>query len=372
MRNRLALLIAGALALLLGACNTQTQAPGGGEAQKSKVTVSVAFPQRDLAPQGLSPQGVPRSAESAEVKVYDSQNQVVNTVTLTRDNPGAIIVLENGNYTFEVSVKNANGTEVAWKKEVHDIQSDTYLLLVPKAILGEAWLSHNAFVLNPGETMNLRLWVVEPEGSEPNYFPLDDYEVTYAVGTCSAQDCSDFAPTTAATIVSEQKTGVKIAANNVSQNTTIYVRATVTGLGPRPSPGADPQITTLVRYSQAITVAASPSSGVGVALDLNPPWVYLDSDSPSYGAQVPLNQPVTFSGGAQDNETGIREVKVYVNSEELTNVQITPTYSQGNVNYQVDWQFSFTPTTPGRYDIDIVAFDNAGNSYRPYTYAQAQ
>ena len=32
MRNRLALLIAGALALLLGACNTQTQAPGGGEA----------------------------------------------------------------------------------------------------------------------------------------------------------------------------------------------------------------------------------------------------------------------------------------------------------------------------------------------------
>lgn len=48
MRNRLALLIAGALALLLGACNTQTQAPGGGEAQKSKVTVSVAFPQRTL------------------------------------------------------------------------------------------------------------------------------------------------------------------------------------------------------------------------------------------------------------------------------------------------------------------------------------
>ena len=68
MRNRLALLIAGALALLLGACNTQTQAPGGGEAQKSKVTVSVAFPQRDLAPQGLSPQGVPRRSTTARIR----------------------------------------------------------------------------------------------------------------------------------------------------------------------------------------------------------------------------------------------------------------------------------------------------------------
>lgn len=368
MRNRLVLLAAGALALLLGACNTQT--PGGGEAQKSKVTVSVAFPQRNPSTQGLSPQGVPGSAESAEVKIYDSQNQVVNAVTLNRSNREATLLLENGNYTFEVSVKNWYGTEVAWKKEAREIQSDTYLLLVPQAILGDAWLSHDVFVLNPGDTLNLRLWVTDPSGYTES-FPLDDYEVTYEVGTCTAQDCSDFAPTTAASVISAQKTGVKIAANNVSQNTDIYVRATVTGLSPRPSPEADPQPTALVRYSQPITIRVS-GSVIGVALDLNPPWAYPDSNSPAYGAQVPLNQPVTFSGWASDGETGIREVKVYVNSEELTNVQITPTNSQGNVNYEVNWQFSFTPTTPGRYDIDIVAFDNAGNSYRYYTYVQAQ
>jgi len=91
MRKRWVWLAAGVLAFLLGACNTQTQVPGGGEAQKSKVTVSVAFPSNPST-QGLSPQGVPLSAQSAEVKVYDSQNQVAATLTLTRSNPTGILI----------------------------------------------------------------------------------------------------------------------------------------------------------------------------------------------------------------------------------------------------------------------------------------
>ncbi len=217
--------------------------------------------------------------------------------------------------------------------------------------------------------MNLRLWVVEPgvpTGSSDGSFPLEDYQVSYAVGTCSQADCSDFTPSTAATIVSEQKTGVKIAANNVTQNTTIYVRATVSGLGPRPSPSSDPQPTTLVRYSQPITISTTPGSNVGVGMDFNPPYISLSSSSPTYGAQVPVGQAVTFSGNAYDFETGIQKVVAYVNSEEVLNLTVSsPTYS-------VPWDFSFTPSSPGRYDVDIVAFDNAGNSYRYYTYVQAR
>jgi hypothetical protein len=271
-----------------------------------------------------------------------------------------------GTYTFEVSVRNYNGEEVAWKKESHDIQADTTLRFVPKAILGDAWLSHSISGLSPGQSANLRLWVVEPGGYSGDYFPLEDYEVTYAVGTCTQTDCSDFTPTTAATIVSQQKTGVKIAANNVSQDTVIYVQATVSGLGPRPNPNADPQPITLVRYSQPITITTTPSSNVGVVMDLDPPFISIDNTSPQYGAQVPVGQPVTFSGFASDVGTGIKKVVAYVNSEEV--YSLPPSSPTSSVN----WNFSFIPTTPGRYDVDIVAFDNAGNSYRRYTYVEAR
>jgi hypothetical protein len=60
-------------------------------------------------------------------------------------------------------------------------------------------------------------------------------------------------------------------------------------------------------------------------------------------------------------------VVAYVNSEEV--YSYTPSSSP---TYYVNWSFSFTPTTPGRYDVDIVAFDNAGNSHRRYTYVEAR
>jgi len=105
MPKRLAFLMTGALALLLGACNT-TQAPRGSGEAKSKVTMSVAFPNRSASGQGLSPQGVPGSASQAIVTVYNDQNQVAATATLTRYNPTATLFLANGSYTFEVSVRN--------------------------------------------------------------------------------------------------------------------------------------------------------------------------------------------------------------------------------------------------------------------------
>lgn len=368
MPKRLAFLVTGALALLLGACNT-TQAPGGSGEAKSKVTVSVAFPNRSASGQGLSPQGVPGSAEQAVVTVYNDQNQVAATATLTRYNPTDTLFLANGSYTFEVSVRNYSNLEVAWKKESHNIQADTTLRFVPTAIVGDAWLSQSVLGLSPGQSANLRLWVVEPGVSgysSDGLFPLEDYEVTYAVGTCTQADCSDFTPTTAATIVSQQKTGVKIAANNVSQDTVIYVRATVSGLGPRPNPNADPQPITLTRYSQPITITTTPSSNLGVEMDFNPPFISISNTSPQYGAQVPVGQPVTFSGSASDGETGIKKVVAYVNSEEV--YSHTPSSPTSFVN----WNFSFTPTTPGRYDVDIVAFDNAGNSRRYNTYVEAR
>ena len=368
MPKRMAFLMAGALALLLGACNT-TQAPGDSGEAKSKVTVSVAFPNRSASGQGLSPQGVPSSASQAIVTVYNDQNQPVTTATLTRDNPTTTLLLANGSYTFEVSVRNYSNTEVAWKKESHEIQADTTLLFVPTAILGDAWLSQSVLGLSPGESTNLRLWVVEPGvpvGSSDGSFPLDDYTVTYDVGTCAQTNCSDFTPTTVATIVSQQKTGVQIAANNVSEDTVIYVRATVSGLGPRSNPSDEPQPTTLVRYSQPITITTTPSSNVGVVMDLNPPSIFINDTSPQSGAQVPVNQAVTFSGSASDFETGVKKVVAYVNSVEV--YSLTPSSSTSYVS----WNFSFTPTTPGRYDVDIVAFDNAGNSYRYYTYVVAQ
>ncbi|WP_448377643.1 hypothetical protein, partial [Fervidobacterium sp.] len=330
MQKRLVFLMAGALALLLGACNT-TQAPGDSGAAKSKVTVSVAFPSRSASGQGLSPQGVPWSATQATVTVYNDQNQAVTTATLTWDNPTTTLLLANGSYTFEVSVRNYNDVEVAWKKESHNIQADTTLRFVPTAILGDAWLSQSVLGLSPGESTNLRLWVVEP-GVLPGYsdgsFPLDDYTVTYDVGTCTQTDCSDFTPTTAATIVSSQKTGVKIAANNVSEDTVIYVRATVSGLGPRPNSNADPQPITLVRYSQPITITTTPSSNVDVRMDFNPPSIAISNTSPQSGAQVPVGQPVTFSGSAYDGsayneETGIKKVVAYVNSEEVYSLPLS-------------------------------------------------
>jgi hypothetical protein len=366
MPKRLAFLMTGTLALLLGACNT-TQAPGGSGEAKSKVTVSVAFPNRSASGQGLSPQGVPWGASQAIVTVYNDQNQVAATATLTWSNPTATLFLANGSYTFEVSVRNYNGVEIAWKKESQDIQADTTLRFVPKAILGDAWLSHSISGLNPGKSANLRLFVVEPgvpSGYSDGSFPLEDYEVTYAVGTCTQTDCSDFTPTTAATIVSQQKTGVKIAANNVSQDTVIYVQATVSGLGPRPNSNADPQPITLVRHSQPIAITTTPSSDVDLEMDFNPP--YISIYSPQDGAQVPVGQPVTFSGFAGDWETGIKKVVAYVNSEEVYSFTPPPP------TFWVNWDFSFTPTTSGRYDVDIVAFDNAGNSRRVYTYVKAQ
>ena len=81
---------------------------------------------------------------------------------------------------------------------------------------------------------------------------------------------------------------------------------------------------------------------------------------------MPVGQPVTFSGTASDGETGIKKVVAYVNSQEVYNLTLSSPTSP------VNWNFSFTPTTPGRYDVDIVAFDNAGNSYRLYTYVEAR
>ncbi|ALJ90173.1 hypothetical protein TO73_0310 [Thermus aquaticus Y51MC23] len=81
---------------------------------------------------------------------------------------------------------------------------------------------------------------------------------------------------------------------------------------------------------------------------------------------MPVGQPVTFSGSAGDGETGIKKVVAYVNSEEVYS------YTPSSPTSYVNWNFSFTPTTPGRYDVDIVAFDNAGNSRRYYTYVEAR
>jgi len=298
--------------------------------------------------------------------VYNNQNQVAANATLTSSNPTTTLFLANGSYTFEVSVLNNSNVEVAWKKESHNIQADTTLFFAPKAIVGDAWLSHNVSSLSPGQSANLRLWVVEPGvtlGHSDGSFPLEDYEVTYEVGTCTQADCSDFTPTTAATIVSQQKTGVQIAANNVSQNTAIRVRATVSGLGSRLNSNVDPQTITLVRYSQPITITPN---NVGVVMDLNPPTISISNTSPQYGAQVPVGQPVTFSGTASDVGTGIKKVAAYVNSQEV--YSLIPSSPTSPVN----WSFSFTPTTPGRYDVDIVAFDNAGNSHRYYTRVEAR
>ncbi|WP_243031064.1 Ig-like domain-containing protein [Thermus altitudinis] len=362
MKKTLALMMAGALALLLGACDTQTT---GGDTGKSSVTVSVAFPQRQVSGSGLTPQGVPWSAEEADVKVYNEQGILVESATLTRQNPTGSFILENGTYNFEVSVWNyQRQNEVAWGRETHTITRSTNLLLKPKTILGDAWLSFSGNgILSPGEELNLRLWVVEPGipvGSSNGSFPLDDYEVSYQIGTCTQSNCSDFTPSTAATIEAQSKIGVRIKAGQVQQNTSVRVKAVVSGLGSNHQP------TTLTRFSPPIQLLVS-GSGVGVTLDFNPPWVWLSTPSPSYGASVPVGQAVTFSGSASDGETQVTYLKVYVNSSEIP-VNLTPALPASSTTFT----FTFTPTTPGQYDIDIVAFDGAGNSRRFYTHVNAQ
>lgn len=366
MRKNLAFMVAGALALVLGACNTQTPS---GDTGKSTVTVSVAFPQRQASGSGLTPQGVPWSAAEADVKVYNGQGNLVESATLTRQNPTASFILENGTYTFEVSVwsqlwennQPQRWNEVAWGRETHTITQHTNLLLKPKAILGDAWLSFSGNgIISPGEELNLRLWVMEPGGYADWSFPLDDYEVSYEIGTCTQSDCSDFTPSTAATIEAQSKTGVRIKAGQVQQNTSVRVKAVVSGLG------SDHQPTTLTRFSPPIQILVSGSS-VGVTLDFAPPWVWLDTSSPSAGASVPVGQAVTFSGNASDWGTQVTNLKVYLNSSEIP-VNLSPALPADFTTFT----FTFTPATPGRYDIDIVAFDGAGNSYRLYTYVQAQ
>ncbi|UZX16300.1 Ig-like domain-containing protein [Thermus sp. PS18] len=359
-------MVSGALALILGACNTQNTS---GDTGKSTVTVSVAFPQRQVSGSGLTPQGVPWSAAEADVKVYNNQGNLVKSATLTWQDPTASFILENGTYTFEVSVwsqqlvnnEPQRWKEVAWGQETHTITQNTNLPLKPKAILGNAWLSFSGNgIISPGEELNLRLLVVEPGGYSGDYFPLDDYNVNYEIGTCTQSDCSDFTPSNAATIEAQSKTGVRIKAGQVQQNTTIYVKAEVSGLG------SDHQDTTLTRYSPPIQIPVS-GNGVGIELDFNPPGVWLYNTSPSPGATVPVGQPVTFSGSASDGETQVKDLKVYVNSKEFPVTLSLPLPASS-----ITFTFTFTPPTPGRYDIDIVAFDGAGNSYRYYTYVQAQ
>lgn len=225
----------------------------------------------------------------------------------------------------------------------------------------DAWLSHNlSGPLLPNEEVHIRLRVIEPAGtvaSSDEKFPLDDFDVAYSLGTCSSPSCTDFTPTSAASIVSSSKTGVLVKANPVSQDTAVYVRAQVSGLG------ADHNPTNLARFT-SFTIPAS--SNVGINLDFAPPQITLDNP-PTYGTTVPINQALSLSGTVSDTGGRVREIKVYVNSTE-----ITPTVNPALPASSATFSFSFTPTKPGHYDIDIVAIDEAGNSYRYYTYVQAQ
>lgn len=351
------------IAPLLGACSTQ--APVGSEAG-SKVTVSVAFPQRQSAPGSITPQGVPASAERATVTIYNQQGQLVNSLNLTRHNSSGSLLLANGSYDFEVSVQSHQGIEVAWARQSHTITMSTTIFLKPKAMLGQAGFLHiPSSILGRGESRNLLLYVLEPglEEVDPSLlpyhafvFPLEDYEVDYTIGSCAQPDCSDFTPSNAATIVASSKMGVRIKAGQVQESQTIRVRAVVSGLGTNRQP------ISLVRFSQPIEIVNE--NNVGVTLDMIPPWVWIWS---RMGNRVNVGQTAYFEGYASDDETLLRNLKVFVNHQEV-NPSVNTYLPAPNASFT----FSFTPDQPGRYDIEIVAFDEAGNSYRYTTYLDAQ
>lgn len=353
MKRRKFLLL-GFFLLALASCSQQSNVDTG---SRSTVTLTIQFPQPSAQSTGLTPLGVPRSASEATVNIYNAQNVRVATRTLTPSQSSTTINLLNGSYAFETSVKRSGGTEIAWSKENYTISSNTVISLKPKAILGEAWLSHSLNgPLSPNEEVNIRLWVVEPgetQGNSDGSFPIEDYEVTYALGTCSTPSCTDFTPSSAATIVRQTKTGVAVKANTVSQDTTVYVRARVTGLGTNRQP------TALDRYT-SFTIPAN--SNVGINLDFVPPQVTLNAPS-----SLTVGQVANFSGTASDTGGRVRELRVYVNSQEIT-PSVTPSLPAASVSFT----FSFTPSQPGRYDIDILAFDEAGNSQRYYTSLNAQ
>lgn len=370
---------------VLGACNTQN---ANGNAGKYTVTVSVAFPQRQPTGSGLTPQGVPESAAEADVTVYDAQNTVVSRATLTRQNSSASFTLPQGTYDFEVSVWSTTSVdgqqrrfkEVAWNREQHAISQDASILLKPRAILGDAWIDYfpgsdpyAPAELFPGDELNFLLAVGAP-GEYPGVsFPVDDYDVEYVIGTCTQVGCTDFTPVPSevASIVSKNKTGLRIRAGNVSQDIDLYVKATIGGLG------EDHSSTTKEVFSSRparLRSSSPPSPPSGVWLDMDPPQINLISptlDPSSYRIRVSTGQTVNFSARVTDAASGIAidTVRAFIDFWPVDQSNITYTYTSAR---RVEFQFPFTPSRPGYYIVELVASDLAGNSTRYLLLVEAQ
>ena len=213
-----------AAALLLAGCGASTDGAPSGQA---KVKVQVAFPHRTAPPPRYAPfgqdavqLGVPPAAESAVVKVYSaSSNTLVASLTLTRtQSAGSVTVASGADYRFEVSVKDANGLEVAWDERTETINGDTTISLTPKAIIRSVQLWAEGAPISAGDKAKVYLRVFADAAGDYFYqVPDSDFNVTWSVASGGSLDP-----------VNQSRLGAEVSYDGTS--TKITVTAQVSGL----------------------------------------------------------------------------------------------------------------------------------------------
>ncbi len=240
MQRWIGVLLAGVL--LLGFVLTSCGGQGGGARAKARVVVSVAFPPRAQSSGsmlGLVPTGAPEAAEAATVKIYDANQSLVQTVTLTRNDPSASVTLNTGTYSFEVSVTDGQSPplEVAWgEKTGVTISGDTTVALKVKSILRDLIFQTEGIPINANDSVNVGLTATSKSGSYFYRLPLGDLDsVSWQVSGGS--------------LISGGKLGAEVAWNG--SDSAIEVTAQAQGLGEDHQPTTVTKSVHIVPFTKA-------------------------------------------------------------------------------------------------------------------------
>src|SRR5690625_4819054 len=203
-KNRLlTMVVMLALALVLAACGQQTQTEAGKPAPDGFVTLRVGVEGGSLAPQGLTPSGIPYdpisgnppAADTVELLVFDvDENQISfiqdgSTYTYTTATSGVVDAIElnsashevelvlpsAGNpYTFESRGLDTDDNVIAFGNQEENVSINDSIMLELESVLGAAVLTprYPTNIVLPGQNLDLMLTVMANGNTD---FDNDDY-----------------------------------------------------------------------------------------------------------------------------------------------------------------------------------------------------
>ena len=203
-----------ALSLGLSACGTSTDPvqppvntqPSNPTKEMVSVTLVVDFPKEET--EGIGVLGSPISANKAVITIYEGTT-LLGTQEIVKSGSTSSVSVQlpiGRTVRFDVSVKNASGTEVAWGSMEYKPTASAKVELPIKSIIGSAALTTER-QLPQGRELALKVNAIDSSN-----MPLGDYEVNYSI--------------TGGKILSESKLGVVI---DVTEPTAT-ITATVSGL----------------------------------------------------------------------------------------------------------------------------------------------